>query len=114
MTQLGVIVRLLMLVACLVPFTSIRQAAAVLAVRTSAPIQNAPAPQEDDSERTEQAGREKERITRPRVDHRSGSGRMFCLLSPVGSMNPTTAPRALPTPPPLDHFRNGLGTPYRC
>lgn len=112
MTRFGFIVRLFMFSACLVPFTSTRQAEALLALAPTAPIQTAPAPQEDDSERVEQAGREKERTTRPRLGLLSGNDRAPHLVP--------LAPRfkhrlkAIAGPAPLDHFRNGLGSPYRC
>ena len=112
MSRIGFIVRLLMLAACFVPFTSTRQAGALLALAPTVPIQNAPAPQEDDSERTQQVGREKDRSSRPRLNPNSWSLRISPFPSLTHSHNrPATAVSA---PVPLDHFRNGLGSPYRC
>jgi hypothetical protein len=62
MTRVGVFVRLLMLVACLVPFTSPRQAAAALApTPPAAPVPATPTPapvqEEEDEGRQGQANR---------------------------------------------------------
>ena len=57
MSRIGFIVKVFMLVACIVPFTSTRQAGALLALDPTVPVQNVPAPQEDDSERSEQVGK---------------------------------------------------------
>jgi len=110
MTRLAWIVQLFMLAACVVPFTNPRQVGAFFGLRPVAPIQNAPAPQEDDSERTEQAGREKDRSARPRVD--SCSNRVLHPLPTArcGAPNRETV-GVLPS---VDYFRNGLGSPYRC
>jgi hypothetical protein len=113
MARLGLIVRLLMLAACLVPFTSTRQAGALLALAPSVPVQDSPAPQEDDSEREEESsGKEKQKASRMRLEHRAGSGQHHDRVPP-------TAAPSLPKKPthilhPLDPFRNGLGSPYRC
>jgi hypothetical protein len=112
MSRIGFIVQLFMIAACLVPFTSTRQAGALLALAPTVPIQSAPAPQEDDTERTEQAGREKDRSSRPRLNVRSCSVQILHVLPPAPSQ--IRLVKALPAPAPLDHFRNGLGSPYRC
>jgi hypothetical protein len=112
MFRIEFIFQLLMIAACLVPFTSTRQAGALLALAPTTPLQNAPAPQEDDSERSEQAGREKDRSSRPRPNLRSCSVQILHVLPPAPAQNRPV--KALPAPAPLDHFRNGLGSPYRC
>jgi hypothetical protein len=112
MTRLGFIVQLFMIAACLVPFTSTRQVGALLALAPTAPAQNAPAPLEDDSERSEQKGREQDRSSRPRLDPRAGSNRHLRALLPA--LGPCRCLKPLPGPAPVDHFRNGLGSPYRC
>jgi hypothetical protein len=110
MTRFGFIVRTLMLAACVVPFTSTRQAGALLALAPTAPIQTAPAPQEDDSERSEQVG--KVRLTRLRLDHRLGARGFVQLLPPVH--RPQSRIKTMARSLPVDHFNNGLGSPYLC
>jgi hypothetical protein len=110
MARVARIVQLFMLAACVMTFTSARQAGALLGLRPIAPIQNAPAPQEDDSEKTEEIGRAKDRASRPRID--SCSNRVLHLLPPLVCAAPRQEPVTAPTP--VDHFRNGLGSPYRC
>jgi hypothetical protein len=113
MTRTGFIARLVMIAACLVPFTSTRQAGALLALKPTVPVQSAPVPQEDDSEREEnRAGQEKERAAQARPDQRPSPGRLLYALPSIESLSPRAAPRAAPAP--TDHFRNGLGSPYRC
>jgi hypothetical protein len=112
MTRFGFIVQLFMIAACLVPFTSTRQVGALLALAPTAPAQNAPAPQEDDTERTEQNGREKDRSLRLRLDSRSGSNHRLLAVPPVHGSSPRLKPVAGLAP--VDHFRNGLGSPYLC
>ena len=113
MTRFGFIVRLFMMAACLVPFTSTRQVGALLALAPTAPTQNAPAPQEDDSERSEQIGREKDRSSRPRLDSRLGLQCIICSRS--RSIHRIESPvEAGAGPAPVDPFRNGLGSPYLC
>ena len=110
MKRFGVIVQFFMLAACLVPFTSTRQAGALLALAPTVPIQSAPTPQEDDSERVEPAGRDKERLSR--LDSRAGSARVQRTIAPNTQPNP--ALKSLAARVPVDHFRNGLGSPYLC
>jgi hypothetical protein len=116
MTRIGLFIRILMFVTCLVPFTSTRQvAAAFVPVGTSAPI--APAPlqgqQEDESERE----KESDGQAKQRVSHNSGepseTPRLLRRLPRTATVthHSTSVPAALATPDP---FRNGLGTPYRC
>jgi hypothetical protein len=112
MVRIGLVVRVLMLATCLVPFTSPRQASAV--VPTSVPAPALPTPiggQEEEVERGEEAAaKEAARTTHP-VPHR--------LSAPVrpsasSSAHHRRTPSPVPTPVPLDPFRNGLGSPYRC
>ena len=112
MKRLGFIVQLFMLAACLVPFTSTRQAGALLALAPTVPVQNAPAPQEDDSERVEQAGRDKDRASRLRLDACAGSIRVPQAIPPIHRQNSQATARAGYVT--VDHFHNGLGSPYRC
>jgi hypothetical protein len=112
MTRFGFIVQLFMIAACLVPFTSTRQVGALLALGPTGPAQNAPAPLEDDSERSEQNGREKDRSSRPRLDPRPASNRHLLALLPPRGSSPRFKPLAGPAS--VDHFRNGLGSPYLC
>lgn len=112
MTRFGFIVQLLMMAACLVPFTSTRQVGALLALAPTAPAQNVPAPQEDDSERSEQNGREKDRSLRPRLDSRLASNHHLFAFPSIHGSSPRLKPVAGPAH--VDHFRNGLGSPYRC
>ena len=112
MAHLGLIVRLIMLTACLVPFTNIRQVGAILALKPVAPTQTAPVSQEDDSEREEQPGG-RERAAHPRLERQLPDEQLLYVLPPVLAM--AAAGRvARSAPTPLDPFRNGLGSPYRC
>jgi hypothetical protein len=113
MTRSGLIVRLLMLSACLVPFTSARQAGALFALAPTAPVPNAPTPQEDDAEREEESnGKEKQKASRPRLEHRAGSGHHLDRVPPIACLCLPKKPTLISHP--LDPFRNGLGSPYRC
>jgi hypothetical protein len=113
MTHLGFVVRLLMLAACLVPFTNIRQVGAILALKSVVPTQTAPMSQEDDSEREEQpSGRE--RAAHLRVEGQSLDEQLLYVLPPILTAGSSVARSARPAPSPLDPFRNGLGSPYRC
>jgi hypothetical protein len=112
MTRIGAIVRLLMLLACAVPFTSARQAWATMNPRTAntAPAPFVPIQEEEDTEREEAAGgKEKVRTSPP--PHHPRAVR-------TQTLHAGHAPRLLtviPTSPaPLDPFRNGLGCPFRC
>jgi hypothetical protein len=110
MKSFGVIVQFFMLAACLVPFTSVRQAGALLALAPTVPLQSAPTPQEDDSERVEPAGRDKERVSR--LDTRAASARSQRTIAPTVRPNPALT--SLAARVSVDHFRNGLGSPYLC
>jgi hypothetical protein len=120
MRRLELLIQVLMLVVCLVPFTSTRQAAIVCApllppapiepMGNSEPIQGQP---EDDIEREEQNdGKAKTRLSHQRWGQEADPPRCSHRLSPGRS-----TPHHLGLAPALaspDPFRNGLGTPYRC
>jgi hypothetical protein len=109
-----------MLVACLVPFSSTRQAVAVCApllsstpiepIGTTEPIQGQP---EDDIEREEQTdGKAKTRLSHQRWGQEADPPQSSHRLIP-GRATPRHLglPLAVAAPDP---FRNGLGTPYLC
>ena len=112
MTQLGAIVRLIMLAACLVPFTNIRQVGSLLAFKPSLPAQTAPLPQEDDSEREEEVS--KLRVSNVRPEKQLPDDRLLYMLPSVLNLGSPTGRVTPSAPSPLDPFRNGLGSPYRC
>jgi hypothetical protein len=113
MTHLGFVIRLLMLAVCLVPFTNIRQVGAILALKPVAPAQTAPMSQEDDSEREEQPGG-RERASHLRLEGQLPDEQLLYVLPPVLIAGASTIRSARRAPSPLDPFRNGLGSPYRC
>src|SRR5438067_2120531 len=109
MLRPGAIVRLLMLVVCLVPFSSPRQAAAALAPSSPAPAPASPTSEEDDSEREElQAAGAKDKLkpraAHPPVAHSAAEHPPFTLSDPA-------PPRPQACPSPADPFRNGLYSP---
>src|SRR5688500_12059084 len=116
MLQFGAIVRFLMLVVCLVPFTSVQQAAGALAPyfpSAPTPVREAPAPvsEEDDERATDGKGRHPH-SPRPRIPP---VREQIDRLPPAYASHQTHLTRPLTTPPVTeDSFRNGLGTPYRC
>ena len=112
MTRVGAIVRLLMLLACAVPFTSARQAWAATNPRAAntAPTPFIPIQEEEDTEREESAGgKEKARTSPPSRHPRAVRSQ---------PLHPGRAPKLLAVvtscPAPADPFRNGLGCPFRC
>ncbi len=116
MTKVGAIVRFLMLVACLLPFNSPRQASAALTpTPAGAPLSNTPAspdPDDDDTDGEEQTdSKEKARGTHSCSERPVGGIRLF--LSFV-SLTPSCRAKPNQTPVPFDHFLNGLGCPFRC
>lgn len=113
MTRAGTIVRIVMIAACLVPFTNIRQVGAALAFKPTLPVQTAPTSEEDDSEREEQAG-SRERAVQPRLDRNECDQRALFVFPPGSTLALFRLPGTLPVSSPLDHFHNGLGSPYRC
>ena len=113
MTRVGVIVRLLMLLACAVPFTSARQAWAAINPKAATPASPAPfvpIQEEEDTEREEAAGgKEKARTSPP--PHHPRAVRFQTLHSGHAPRLLTVIPTS---PAPIDPFRNGLGCPFRC
>jgi len=108
--RLGLIVRLLMLTACLVPFTSARQVAAV-ALPVPAPIVPAVPQEEEDTEREEQ--------TAAKVRARASTPPSHRPRAALGTNRDSDPGRTLLTvvassPAKADPFRNGLGCPFRC
>ena len=112
MIRVGAIVRLLMLAACLVPFTSTRQASAAFALTPATPLApTAPIQEEEDTQRQEEAnGKEKARTPSPPPNHPSAASAQSLYARPLTA--PGTSPA--PSPAPVDPFRNGLGCPFRC
>lgn len=115
MLRFGAIIRSLMLVVCLVPFTSVQQAAEALApylpVVPAPPAGEAPVgpESEEDDERETSDGKERHSAaTRHRIPVREQIDRL-----PPAPWTHLTRPRTTP-PVAEDAFRNGLGTPYRC
>lgn len=110
--------RLLLLVVCLVPFTSTRQAACACAsafpVAPSSPVESqSPVNEEEDERETETEADGKERLADPvrhRVPPRESANRL-----PLVHAGHTSALVLCARPPvPADPLRNGLGTHYRC
>jgi hypothetical protein len=116
MTQLGAIVRLLMLFACLVPTTGTRKALAaplgLPAPTLPAPI--APAEEEDTRQQSEEETACNEKL-RSRTSH-FVVARPFTEHPPftLSSLSATRHVVPGPAPSPADPFRNGLGCPFRC
>ncbi len=113
MNRLGAIVRFLMIVTCLVPFTNVRQATGVLApllaLALAAPDSEAPGEEDDERETDTKERLAAEAKHRPPARERTGT-----LPSARDAHRPLPS-RPLTTPPvAADPFRNGLGTPYRC
>lgn len=112
LTRMGLLIRSLMFLVCLVPFTSSRQAAAYSPGGNGSPTAPVfpPGSQEDDSEREEEiGGKAKERVPQNRAEPLLHLGRLTRIHTlPRHSRS---VPTALAAPDP---FHNGLGTPYRC
>ena len=115
MIRFGAIVRAVMLVVCLVPFTSVQQASGALApFLPITPVSESEAPGAP-------VGEEDERETDGKERHASASRHHTPVRELVDKLPPTHAShrihvaRIQSTPPvAVDPFRNGLGTPYRC
>ena len=115
MVRFGALVRFLMLAACLVPFTSARQAmtlAPFVPFTPLAPTNEAPtpAPEEDDERETDV----KERLS-AQSKHRPPFRQLIDQFPNAHASHRRFPPRVCTTPPvAADPFRNGLGSPYRC
>ena len=112
MLRVAELVRLLMILACVLPFPAARQV--VLVCAPGVPLapgseREAPGGEEDDERSTADA-----RLSSQQSARRTARPPAGCL--PPGHVShPTHRARAgLPAPAPLDPFRNGLGTHYRC
>lgn len=105
-----------MLAVCLVPFTSARQAAAALApyvpVAPGGPVNEAPAPVNEEDDERETAG--KERLA-AQAKHRPATHERIRNSTGTHTAHPSRLSPVRTTPPgAVDPFRNGLGSPYRC
>ena len=105
-----------MLVACLVPFTSARQAAAFAIaspVAPAVPVTPTPAPvqEEEENEREEEAASKEKARTAPLPASRASTVSSQLLYAHPFTPHGTSATRS---PSPVDPFRNGLGCPFRC
>ena len=117
MLRLAAIVRFLMLVVCLVPFTSTQQAAGALApLFPSAPVPagEVPAPRSEEDDERETDGEDAKERHASHARHRTPVRELTGFL-PTHAVPPmhVTCPRTAP-PVAADPFHNGLGTPYRC
>jgi hypothetical protein len=118
MTRLCATVRLLMVAACLVPFTSARQVegalAPVIPLAPSPPTNEAPAPvREEDENQRETDG--KERLQASQAQRRTPIREQIASPPSAHASHRTRFSEVQVSPPvPVDHFRNGLGSPYRC
>ena len=113
-TTLMLTLRLLVAVGCLVPFSGARAIASALgfAPPATALVGQHPSTPGNEEEETERAESAKEAISRTdrRSDRPDSPGRVF-TVTPFGK---PLAVHPIPCPAPLDPFRNGLGSPYRC
>jgi hypothetical protein len=101
-----------MLAACLVPFTSARQAVAAFALTPATPLApSVPIQEEEDAERQQEVnGKDKVRTPPPPPNRPSAAAAQTLYARPITA--PGTSPA--PCPCPIDPFRNGLGCPFRC
>jgi hypothetical protein len=119
---IGLVLRLVMVAACVVPLVGPRKLAATVGLPPLpacpacplpvAPV--APVGEEEESQRQEEA---KERAANPRADRQPSRPRFSSDRHPVAtySAQAITTTRSSHSPPaPADPFRNGLGSPYRC
>lgn len=109
------IVRMVMILLCLVPFSNVRQMSGALAVyiptMPAAPMNESPAPVSEEDDERETAGVKERLVSQAR--HRSAFH--MTLLPLYGHSLPSLASTVhRSTPFDADPFRNGLGTPYRC
>lgn len=106
-----------MLAACLVPFTSARQAVSAFAPFVplsplAAGNSEAPTPAGEEDDERETAGKERLSASarhRPAVHEQVGDLRTSHASRHAHPVGVRTKPLV-----PVDHFCNGLGTPYRC
>lgn len=106
--------RLLLAVGCLVSFSGSRAIASALRVAPPATalggqFPSTPVNEEEETERAESA---KEAISR--TDRRSDRSDLRGRGFPAPPFGKPLAVHPISCPTPLDPFRNGLGSPYRC
>lgn len=116
MVRIEAIARILMILLCLVPFTSARQVSGVIApcapLAPLAPVNEAPAPvSEEDDER--ESAKIKERIAL-HARQRPPAWQHNRLPPLAHARHHCSAHPFLTSHFDADPFRNGLGTPYRC
>jgi hypothetical protein len=114
MLRFGAIVRFFMLTACLVPFTSERQMAGALTPIIPLSLasfagETVPVSEEDDERETDP-----KELSAAAAKHHAAR-EPNAVLPHNFAARPARSLLARATPPaPVDHFRNGLGSPYRC
>jgi hypothetical protein len=116
MVRISFFARCLMAFLCMVPFTSARQTGLALApcipLGPVAPANQAPAPVEEDDERTSAEAKERlAAVARQRAPFRHQIGTMPSAHRCGALVNSPTHLRSASADDP---FRNGLGCPYRC
>jgi hypothetical protein len=108
--------RFFLLVVCLVPFTSTRQAAACCApafpVAPALPAE-APAPLSEEEDERESEADGKERLADP-ARHRVAPRESAARLPIVHAGHASSLVLCSRAPVPANPLRNGLGTHYRC
>jgi hypothetical protein len=109
MARFGAIVRLFMLAACLVPFTSSRHAAAFLPISPDLSPAPIPVQEEEETQRDKDTPGTEGRRSAPPPCHASAVSVRQVYPPPF-----PTGPVAPRSPAPVDPFRNGLGCPIRC
>lgn len=113
MPRFGLLMRWLMVALCLVPFTNPRQ----LAAFAQGSVAPAPLPTSlDSSEQEDDTDREEEANSKARTRVNDTILPFPSPRSPVVRLAILRRVTIRPNPHPLaiDHFRNGLGTPFRC
>jgi hypothetical protein len=110
------IVRSLMILLCLMPFTSVRQASGALAplfpAAPVAPVNEVPVPAGEEDDERETANGKERLVSHSR--HRAAA-RPRIVLPPLAHHKPFAPSANRPTSPvDPDPFHNGLGSPYRC
>jgi hypothetical protein len=113
MLRATAIVRLLMILACVLPFPSARQVVTACAPGVPlAPVSEREAPGGEDDERS--TSDDEERLSTQHSVRRHARHQVGCLPPAHVSHPSHRIPSWLSPPAPLDPFCNGLGTPYRC
>lgn len=105
----GLALRLLLVAACVLPFSGVASAAPL---RSIAPAGNSPtAPVGPQDEREEEQVSEERAAQKPH-DRHPGPFATSSLLPVLRPVRPSPSGPSRPTA--ADPFRNGLGTPFRC